>query len=211
MKSILKRRNCTVMLIFALLISIMLGGTALAFSAPNTDITASDSSFITEYVNDTNQMNEALESAGLNDIITTITFSKYVSFSEFEEFVNAHNLDIVRLQLRAIKSDGTRVTIFTNFDAQYKETVSLLEAEAQCTLIGIASCFALVDSNNLSALEADTLIYLADTSGDMYHQESLARNGMERNTVDESQKTATFPQPITWDLEDAGLMEMPAK
>lgn len=140
--------------------------------------------------------------------MTTITFSEYLSFDELEEYVEQYNITVVQLQLRGLVEDGTRVTIFTRTDIGFEETENLIIDSARnedYTIIGITGMYALEDSNKLSDVVTDSKTYLADTSGDSCFSQNQAANSV-RQAASASQEGA-FPRPLTWDLENLGLLE----
>ena len=213
MKIFMRKKYSAFIFVVILLVSLALCGSALAFNSIDNNIddksTGVTKTSIAEYVDNVEQMNEPLASEKLNDILTSITFSKYLSFSEFEEFIETHDTDVVQLQLRGLMDDGTRVTIFTVVDKDLQKIKAEIEAEAvtaEYRLIGITGFYALVDSNNLLAVETDNRTYLADTSGDQYFRNKSEQNSVKRNNLDTNSRAGMFPQTITWDLEDAGLM-----
>lgn len=154
--------------------------------------------------------NNTLAKTDLTDIVTTITFSDYITFEEFAKYSEDYELEIAQLQLRGYAADGTRVTMFTKTTKGLAETERLIEELAQhdnTTLTGITSAFAYVDANNLTALTRDELTFLADTTGDAYAPNNASIASIQRNSSLDGAFTAEFPQPMTWQLEDLGVLK----
>lgn len=210
MKTIMDHKWVALVLVLVLSVSLVVSGSALALNAASRPAKADESS-IDAYVNSVRQMNQELVATEEDDISASLTFAQYLSLSEFNDFVQAYNLDVAQVQLRGQKDDGTRVTIFVNYDYSLEEIAAAIDlnaAEGKYSLVGVTSCFALVDSRNLPDIEADTATYLVDTSGDQRHYDSYAKSSVAQNGVDAPSKKGSFPQPITWELEDAGLMSV---
>lgn len=89
-----------------------------------------DTVLLSEYVEKIANDNAVLAEENLNDIITTITFSDYLTFEELEDYTESYNIEIVQLQLRGLMDDGTRVSIFTKTDLGLEETERLIREEA---------------------------------------------------------------------------------
>lgn len=171
--------------------------------------TIHDTVLLSEYVEKIANDNAVLAEENLNDIITTITFSDYLTFEELEDYTESYNIEIVQLQLRGLMDDGTRVSIFTKTDLGLEETERLIREEAlelDYQLVGATSIFALTNSSQLEQLSEDDRTYLADTSGDLYSPQNRMQVGAVRNNIEENNSTNLFPQPITWNLENLGLL-----
>lgn len=192
-------------LALALVISTILGATALAASTGN----AAAEAALLSYVDTTVTQSADLAAANLDDIITTITFSQYLSFDEFEAYVTAYNIDVAQLQLRGLMEDGTRVSIFSKTNKGFEETEQLLNQQATdegFTIVGISGVNALVDSEMLSAVQSDSKTYLADTSADNFSTQNSNPNSATRNATEQQDRGGMFPQSLSWKLEDLGLL-----
>lgn len=210
MKTIIGHKWGTLILALALSVGLVVSGSALALNVVSRPAKVNRSD-IDAYVHSVRQMNRELIAAEEESISASLTFAQYLSLSEFDNFVQAHDLDVEQVQLRGQKDDGTRVTIFANYNHSLEEIAAAIDlnaTEGKYSLVGVTSCFALVDSSNLPDIEADTAIYLVDTSGDQRHYDSCAKNSIAQNGVDVCRKKGSFPQPITWELENAGLMDV---
>ena len=192
------------------------GISAFAIGATDNSVVVSDANaeihdtvILAEYVDRIANENATLAEADLNDIVTTITFSDYLTFEELEDYTDSYNLEIVQLQLRGLMDDGTRVSIFTKTDLGLAETERLIMEESlelDYQLVGATSIFALTSSAQLEQLSDDSRTFLADTSGDLYSQQNHMQAGAVRNNVEGNNSTSLFPQPITWNLENLGLL-----
>lgn len=151
--------------------------------------------------------NEELCRYELKDIITTITFSEYLSFEKLEKYVDQYSVDAVLLQLRAVDCDGNIMTIYTRTDMGLKETERFLKDQAQhdmYSIIGITSLYSLVDSERLKELESDPFTYLADTSGDnVFWGKTRTRNLIATNKLG---LIDYFPHSLAWDLETLNII-----
>ncbi len=155
------------------------------------------------------QRNAILSKAVSKDIMTTITFNQYLSFDQFAAYVSAYNIDISQIQLRGLKEDGTRVSIFSRTDKGFDETehiVNELAADGGYAIIGITGVNALVDPDMLSAVESDSRTYLADTSGDCHSTQNVSPKCITRNSIGADGIGGYFPQSQTWKLENQGLL-----
>ena len=165
------------------------------------------------YANTIEAQNAVLTSMdqGLDNIATVITFAQYLTFDEFQQFVDTYDITISQLQLRGFWEDGTRVSVFSRTDAGLTAVEAMIIEEANSagfTLAGITGVNAYVDSDQLAAIAADELVYLADTSGDLNVQAALAAPSLQQNGTNTATVSgAGFPKSLTWELEDLGLME----
>lgn len=163
--------------------------------------------------------NDIIKNCRLEDVITTITFSRYLTFSEFEKLVQDYDVQIVQLQLRGLTDDGDRVSIFTRTDKGLVQTEKIVKLKAvdEFELTGITGVYALVDSGRIAELEQDARVYLVDTSGDYYFElaedaqtlnlnESAIVDSTYRNGLAGSSIGKMFPKSVTWQLEDLGLL-----
>lgn len=163
-----------------------------------------------DYVALINSENEAMLDAGLDDVITTITFSEYLSFEELNQYLNSYGLQAERLFLRGVEDDGTRVTVFTKTYLGMDKTEEIAKEDAESLgyeLVGATAVYAFVDSEQLSNICQDSRTYLADTSGDLYSPQNQSLSGYERNGENIEDNYDMFPQPLTWELEDTGILK----
>jgi len=195
------------LIIFGLMVSVT------AFAANSNTIVAAEEPTqmaLNTYAETIDEQNLILAETELNDIISTITFSEYLSFDELEQYAEMYNIDLVQLQLRGLLDDGTRVTIFTRTDKGLEETETLLTDQALddgVTIVGITGMYALIDSDELIHVMSDTRTYLVDTSGDGYSSENSITDSVQRNSVTSTNSGGfMFPKSLTWELEDLGLL-----
>lgn len=171
--------------------------------------TEEKSSDLNRYVEVVQNKNQMIMQTDMEDIVTTITFSKYLSFEELKDYLRLYDLKPMRLYLRGFEADGTRVTIFTKTDLGLEATESLIEDEAKTLgydLEGITGIYTLVDSEKLAILNSDSCTYFADTSGDQASLTNQEISGIKRNNVNIEKDVSLFPQPLTWEIEDAGIL-----
>ena len=163
-----------------------------------------------DYVASINSENKVMLEAGLEDVITTITFSEYLSFEELNQYLDSYDLQAERLFLRGVNDDGTRVTVFTKTYLGMDKTEEMAKEDAESLgyeLVGITAAYVFADSEQLSGICQDSRTYLADTSGDLYSSQNQLLSGYERNGENVEDNYGMFPQPLTWDLENAGILE----
>jgi hypothetical protein len=210
MKTRIKKHKKFFLISTFLIISLMLTGVANAAIVSYTpDISTAFSeqkaSAVATYVEGIENQNIALKESEVNDIITTITFSEYLSFAELDEYISNYEIEIVQLQLRALSEDGTRLSVFTRTDKGLAETEELLLAQAQnenAIILGITGMNALIDSDNLQGVDSDEKTYLADTSGDRFFEGVMIPNSIQRNDFSANNRGGMFPQSLAWDLEE---------
>ena len=163
-----------------------------------------------DYVASINSENKVMMDAELDDIITTITFSEYLSFEELNQYLDSYDLQAERLFLRGVNDDGTRVTVFTKTYLGMDKTEKMANEDAESLsyeLVGVTAAYVFADSEQLSSICQDSRTYLADTSGDLYSSQNQLLTGYERNGKNIEDNYDMFPQPLTWDLENAGILE----
>lgn len=124
-----------------------------------------------------------LEKAKVNNIIATITFSKPVSYEELQAFITKHQITPRQIQGRALRGED-RLTVAVKPQENMNEIVQKQIEPA--TFVGYIDMYAILDSKQLSKLEADPLTLLVDTSGDSYF------TGSDKE----------FPHALSWLLED---------
>jgi hypothetical protein len=163
-----------------------------------------------DYVASVNSENEAMLDEKLDDVITTITFSEYLSFEELNQYLESYGLQAERLFLRGVEDDGTRVTVFTKTYLGMDKTEEMAKEDAESLgyeLVGVTAVYVFADSEQLSNICQDSRTYLADTSGDLYSPQNQLLSGYERNGESVEDNYDMFPQPLTWDLENAGILK----
>lgn len=188
----------------------VLGISALAASpkaeisfSPDAIIATEDKTYemVDGYVQDIRLRNEALVLCDVDEINTTITFSEYLSFQEFKEYIESYDLEVAQLQARGLTQDGTRVSIFSRTDKGLEETEQILCDEALSEgfdFIGITGANVRISPKQLDAISEDSRTYLADTSGALTAQKS--------EIAEREELRDWFPQSLTWDLEDLGIL-----
>lgn len=165
---------------------------------------------VNEYIKSVNAQNEQLCKVQLEDVITTITFSRSLSAEELQAYVEAYDIEIVQLQARGYDKHGNRITFFSRTDKGFEETFRMLNELAESDgveLAGVIGMYALTKSTSLGAIQNDSRTLLVDTSADGYSKSNVAVSGSERNaalvTADSSY---AFTNSIAWDAEDLGLV-----
>lgn len=174
---------------------------------------------VSAYVDSVSFKNNMIKHCNLEDVITTITFSEYLTFPEFEDFVAKYDIQIVQLQLRGVTESGDRVSIFTRTDKglAITEEIVNIQAAGEFELKGITGVYALVNSEKIAGLEQDSHTYCVDTSGDHYfellaHASPMKLDNLDivncasRNDLANSSIGELFPKSITWQIEDLGLL-----
>ena len=119
------------------------------------------------YVADVKSKNMQIAETNLNDVAVTITFGKYLSFLELENYVNKYSIYVANLEARGLAANGERITIFTRTDKGFDETerILLLMAEdSGFNFIGITGMYATADAVSIASIQADEVTYLIDTS-----------------------------------------------
>lgn len=175
-----------------------------------TETTAKTKNTINKYIESVNSMNTQLSEVVLDDVMTTITFSKSMDAEELERYVDAYNIEIVQLQARGYDKDGNRITFFSRTDKGLEETFRLLNELAnsdEVVLAGAIGMYALTSSSSVSDIQNDKNTLLIDSSADQYYNDNTAVSGYERNaksTPDEEKRS--FANSIAWDAEEFGLV-----
>jgi len=166
---------------------------------------------ITAYKEQIESDNARLSAESIDSIITTITFSRPISMDELSNYVKMYDVNIVQITLRGMEPDGSRITVFSRTDKGFKETESMLFAQAKmngCELIGVIAMNALVNSSRLDELQADSLTYLADTTGDKHYKGNRNIQSMGLNSQGEVSVGKSFPHSPYWDLEDLNVIDV---
>lgn len=137
------------------------------------------------------------------DITATITFSQYLSFDEFRDYVEDYALDVRQVQVRGIADDGARITVFALGGQELENLEENVLAEAitnEFTILGVTDIYAFVNSLDIKHMGADERTYLVDTSGSNYITGNLFSASVQDNT------SSYFPKSVTWELENLGLL-----
>lgn len=141
-------------------------------------------------------------------IPVTITFSKYISFDDLENYIDLYGVELQQVQLRGLKEDGTRVTIATlvHMGMDYTEELMYKQAKDQeFELVGITDVYAYILPSKIESISQNELTYLVDASGVETRQVSV--NGAEETLVaGESVEKSAFPKSLTWELEDLNIL-----
>jgi hypothetical protein len=198
---------CSVILVM-FLFSSWVSGTVLTmgkneFNPEWGNLEINDRSFegINDYVNAVKKENKDLNSCNYSDIITTITFVKPLTFEELDAYIGKYKITGIQLQVRGLQPDGVRTTLFTGASCDgdnSKTSIAWIEDNGD-SFIGIVGLYALIDSNEIIAVQDDPLTYLADTTNDKYVREikdymELVENG------------GGFVSNIAWYLEDLHIV-----
>lgn len=161
------------------------------------------------YVESINNINRTIvrqmESEDLMSV--TITFSKYISFDELQEFVEEYNVELQQIQLRGFMEDGTRVSMSTlaHMGINFTENHAYAEAEKlSFQLVGITDVYAFVSPDMLNVISDNGLVYLVDASSNVTSE----RVGtVDMNQADKTAAKPAFPKSITWELENLGMLK----
>ncbi len=125
---------------------------------------------------------------------------RYMSFEEFAEYIATYDIDVVQLQLRGLTTNGERVSIFSRTDMGLDETKRILNEQASkggYTIIGITGINAVFSPSVFSAVQEDSHTYFVDTGSELQ---------LTQDTADSANAAGAFPQSLTWQLEDIGLL-----
>ncbi|GHU96766.1 hypothetical protein FACS1894208_11790 [Clostridia bacterium] len=142
---------------------------------------------VNTYANDIKAQNQVLAEANIEDVVTAITFAERLDFNETEAFIEQYGIEDPQLHARGVMSDGTRVSILTRTDRGLEETMTILLQQAEedgFDLIGITGMNARVDSEKILEIQDDSIVYLADTSGDRFFKGQTNSDGMARNYIE---------------------------
>jgi|GEM_PF-648265 len=182
-----------------------------SYNPNNTSITnTKNENAIKQYIDSINSMNAELSEVVLDDIMTTITFSKSMNAAELEAYVKAYDINIVQLQARGYDKDGNRITFFSRTDKGLEETFRLLSELAnsdEVVLAGAIGVYALTSSSSVRDIQNDKNTLLIDSSADQYYNDDTAVSGYERNaTSSPDEEKNSFANSIAWDAEELGLV-----
>ena len=165
---------------------------------------------VTQYCEAINRRNTKLAKSSINDIITTVTFSKPLSLDEYADYLGKYKVDVRAINYRLLELDGTRVTglmLVQRSDLDWIENNLDMVSEYESEFIGITSLYCFVDSDQLAKLSDDPLTYLADTSRDASFIGLIRPKNPYRNIfrLISSSLASTFVSDIVWHLEDLGI------
>ena len=150
---------------------------------------------INEYRDMVNRGNKKMANAGLEDIITTITFAKPLSEDEYENYVGKYGVDVRSLAARGLQPDGTRTS------GGFREMIE----DNGDTFVGMIAVTGYIDSKHLPAITEDPLTYLADTSRDGYFTGLIRpKSNLRNHWARDRSHAATFNYDFAWFLEDLG-------
>lgn len=165
---------------------------------------------INEYIDSINSQNMQLSKTTLDDVITTVTFSRSMSAADLEAYVEAYDIEIVQLQARGYDKYGNRITFFSKTDKGFEETFRMLNELAESDDVefaGAIGLYALTSATSVTAIQADNRTLLIDTSADQYYNNEKAVSGSERNAAVTAEDVSyIFANSIAWDAEDSGLV-----
>lgn len=163
-----------------------------------------------EYISAVNSQNAEL-SANLEDVVTTITFSKAMSATDIEQYVDLYDIEIVQLQARGFDKEGNRITFFSRTDKGLDKTFRILEQQSQTTNVdfaGVIGMYALISSDKVTAIQNDSNTFLVDTSTDeQYRKSTTTIFGTKKDTTKENDVKRIFSHSVAWDAEDLGLVD----
>lgn len=151
-----------------------------------------------------------ISSKKIKDINCTITFSEKISLDELKSFVGKYAIDLEFVEVRYVK-DGERSTAGIRFLDDYNQLKYLIEStesEHDVQLQGIVDIYARVDADMLEDVQNDEIVFLTDISGDAVMVGNYSMNQEERNKNYAPDGLDSFPCALSWDLEDAGIVDM---
>lgn len=151
-----------------------------------------------------------ISSKKIKDINCTITFSEKISLDELKSFVEKYAIDLEFVEVRYVK-DGERSTAGIRFLDDYNQLKYLIEStesEHDVQLQGIVDIYARVDADMLEDVQNDEIVFLTDISGDAVMVGNYSVNQEERNKNYAPDGLDSFPCALSWDLEDAGIVDM---
>ena len=151
-----------------------------------------------------------ISSKKIKDINCTITFSEKISLDELKSFVGKYAIDLEFVEVRYVK-DGERSTAGIRFLDDYNQLKYLIEStesEHDVQLQGIVDIYARVDADLLEDVQNDEIVFLTDISGDAVMVGNYSMNQEERNKNYAPDGLDSFPCALSWDLEDAGIVDM---
>lgn len=151
-----------------------------------------------------------ISSKKIKDINCTITFSEKISLDELKSFVEKYTIDLEFVEVRYVK-DGERSTAGIRFLDDYNQLKCLIEStesEHGVQLQGIVDIYARVDADMLEDVQNDEIVFLTDISGDAVMVGNYNVNQEERNKNYAPDGLDSFPCALSWDLEDAGIVDM---
>lgn len=165
---------------------------------------------IEEYIESIELKNSKLTKVNLEDVMTTITFSKAMTANDIEAYVETYDIEIVQLQARGYDKYGNRITFFSRTDKGFEETFRMLNELAESDDVefaGAIGMYALANSASVSAMQNDNRTLLVDTSADQYHNNNNTVQGNERNAKSSNEdESPAFTNSIAWDAEDLGIV-----
>lgn len=177
-------------------------------SVPATNYTTTNT--VNTYINSVNAQNLELSKTDLTDITTTITFSESMSVDELTAYINAYNIDAVRLQARGYDKDGKRITFFSKTDLGIETTYQMLTDMAKdgnIEFAGVIGMYALIDSEYIQSAQNDGKTLLLDMSTDKQYNEGESASTFQTNATSATETTKqSFVNTIAWDAEDLGLV-----
>lgn len=138
------------------------------------------------------EKNQKLKEQKVKDIISTITFTKPMSFEELQTYIEKHKIIPKQLQARALNG-SERITIAFKPEAGAKgiENVIRQLETRNAKFVGFTDMYGIVESEHLEGLEHDSRSFLVDTSADDFF------TGSDRE----------FAHALTWLLEDVSKKE----
>jgi hypothetical protein len=131
--------------------------------------------------------NEVLVENGVNDILVTVTFNNPISYEQLTKVVKDYKVTLKQIQGRAL-SGNERITLgIAPGEKMHENVLSHVNSlEGTPVFEGYIDFYGTVDFSNLKKLENDGLVFLVDSSGDSFFNETEDNN----------------PHSLSWDLED---------
>lgn len=136
------------------------------------------------------EKNNEIKNKKVEDINTTITFSRPLELKELKEFVKKHSINPQQFVARAVKGNERITLAFKpHVDEKHVNMVKKqLKEEYNAEFVGFIDMYGFVDHEDLTAIENDEVTFLADTTGDKYFLKYEKDNG--------------FAHALSWLLED---------
>lgn len=124
-----------------------------------------------EYRHMVGERNKALSLIGATDIVTTVTFSRHMTYEEAMGYAARHGLKVVGLYAK-----GASGSVLIAAEEQTAARLEEQRIEDRVTGLNV-----LADSGALKGMEQDPDTYLADTTGDGFHWWNTMPFGAVRN------------------------------
>ena len=228
----MKKKRLVIAVVLAAALAVFLGGSIFAarnsgrekaVSNDSTVARMTEASQLEEHAAAIRNINDTMAETFLQDVICTVSFSRYLTAEEFAAFMEEYDFEVVQLQGRGIdRENGDRVNIAARMVYGLDRIMSNIQQTSErhnYDFKGFASMYALMDSDTVLSMGQDEDVYLVDTSADLY---SVARTegglfnrtfsgvsvGAVRNArLSGGISDSSFPKSLTWEMENFGLID----